>query len=123
MDYLALTDIYLFTSKDPDQAVSGTFLYAMSAGCPIISNSFVLAKEMLDEKTGIILTPGKDNELHENAIRILLNPELKKEMSHNAYLKTRNTTWVKVGQEHANLFYDILGMPSTRQEKLKQYIS
>ncbi len=25
MDYLYLTDIYLFTSKDPNQAVSGTF--------------------------------------------------------------------------------------------------
>jgi glycosyltransferase involved in cell wall biosynthesis len=26
MEYLALTDIYLFTSKDPNQAVSGTFI-------------------------------------------------------------------------------------------------
>ncbi len=33
MEYLALTDIYLFTSRDPNQAVSGTFIYAMSAGC------------------------------------------------------------------------------------------
>ncbi len=63
MEYLALTDIYLFTSKDPNQAVSGTFLYAMSAGCAIISNSFVLAKEMLDDKTGIIIENGKEHEL------------------------------------------------------------
>jgi len=37
LDYLQLTDIYLFTSNDPNQAVSGTFAYAMSCGCPIIS--------------------------------------------------------------------------------------
>ena len=89
MEYLALTDIYLFTSKDPNQAVSGTFLYAMSAGCPIISNSFVLAKEMLDEKTGVILTTTKESELAENAIRILQNPQLTKGNENNAIAKNK----------------------------------
>ena len=112
MEYLTLTDIYLFTSKDPNQAVSGTFLYAMSAGCPIISNSFVLAKEMLDDKTGVILTTGQESELAEHAIRILKNPELKKEMSTSAFMKTRNTTWEKVGQKHAKVFLNILEVPS-----------
>ena len=32
LEYLQLTDIYLFTSKDPNQAVSGTFSYAISNG-------------------------------------------------------------------------------------------
>jgi glycosyltransferase involved in cell wall biosynthesis len=123
MEYLSLTDVYLFTSKDPDQAVSGTFLYAMSAGCPIISNSFVLAKEMLDEKTGVIIAPGNEHELAENAIRILQNPALKKEMSHNAFLKTRNTTWEKVGQKHAGLFNDIMGIPVIKPELSNQYIN
>ena len=70
MEYLTLTDLYLFTSKDPNQAVSGTFLYAMSAGCPVISNSFVLAKEMLDKETGVILETASEHELAENAIRL-----------------------------------------------------
>lgn len=121
MEYLALTDIYLFTSKDPNQAVSGTFLYAMSAGCPIISNSFVLAKEMLDEKTGVILTSGSDSELAKNAIKILQNPQLKKQMSTNAFLKTRDTTWEKVGKKHANIFYDILGTPVFSAKLSNQY--
>ncbi|MEP6684260.1 MAG: glycosyltransferase [Parafilimonas sp.] len=108
MEYLALTDIYLFTSKDPQQAVSGTFLYAMSAGCPIISNAFVLATEMLDEKTGVILTTTSESELAENAIRILKNPKLEMEMRENALLKTKNTTWQKVGQAHINIFSKIL---------------
>ncbi|HBG23836.1 MAG TPA: mannosyltransferase, partial [Rikenellaceae bacterium] len=37
LDYLQLTDIYLFTTNNPFQAVSGTFAYAMSCACPIIS--------------------------------------------------------------------------------------
>jgi glycosyltransferase involved in cell wall biosynthesis len=111
MEYLTLTDIYLFTSKDPNQAVSGTFLYAMSAGCPIISNSFVLAKEMLDKKTGIILERGDENELAENAIWLLQNDFLRKQMGINAFLKTRGTTWKKVAEKHTDLFYEIFEKP------------
>lgn len=119
MDYLALTDIYLFTSKDPAQAVSGTFLYAMSAGCPIISNDFVLAKEMLDKDTGVILTTTDENELSAHAIRILQNPQLRKEMSNNALLKTINSSWDKVGEKHAGLFSEILGDAVTKQQSIK----
>ena len=108
MEYLALTDIYLFTSKDPDQAVSGTFLYAMSAGCPIISNSFVLAREMLDESTGFIIGAGKELELAEKAIGLLQNDKLRKQMGHNAFLRTRDTTWKKVVKQHIALFDQIL---------------
>lgn len=111
MEYLTLTDLYLFTSKDPNQAVSGTFLYAMSAGCPIISNSFVLAKEMLDKETGIILETGSENELAENAITLLQNDSLRKQMSHNAFLKTRDTAWERVGRKHTALFHEIFGKP------------
>jgi glycosyltransferase involved in cell wall biosynthesis len=116
MEYLALTDIYLFTSKDPEQAVSGTFLYAMSAGCPIISNSFVLAKEMLDEKTGVILTSANESELAGHAIRILKDPQLKKEMGANALMKTRNTTWEKIGERHISLFNEILPATVLKEE-------
>lgn len=111
MEYLALTDIYLFTSKDPLQAVSGTFLYAMSAGCPIISNSFVLAKEMLDDQTGIIIEPGNEHELAQNAIELLQNRERRKRMGHNAFLRTRSTTWDKVGNDHIRLFEQLMKGP------------
>ena len=112
MDYLALTDIYLFTSKDPNQAVSGTFLYAMSAGCAIISNSFVLAKEMLDAETGIILQGDSVHELAEHAISLLGNRPLRRQMGQNAFNKTRDTTWKNVGQSHTRLFNTILGHPA-----------
>lgn len=122
MEYLALTDIYLFTSKDPNQAVSGTFLYAMSAGCPVISNSFVLANEMLDEKTGVMLTTSDPHELAEQVIRILADPQLQQEMSDNAFMKMRNSTWEKVGQKHVQLFYSILGIPAYSSKFSNEYI-
>ncbi|MEI6062799.1 MAG: glycosyltransferase, partial [Bacteroidota bacterium] len=54
LEYLQLTDIYLFTTHDPNQAVSGTFAYAMSCACPIISTPIPHAREVLTADTGII---------------------------------------------------------------------
>jgi glycosyltransferase involved in cell wall biosynthesis len=121
MEYLKLTDIYLFTSKDPYQAVSGTFLYAMSAGCCIISNPFVLAKEMLDEDTGVIIETGKEEELAKNAIRLLENRQLIEYLGRNAFLKTIDTTWKKVAILHKKMFDELLGKiepPSKRESEL-----
>lgn len=115
MEYLALTDIYLFTSRDPYQAVSGTFLYAMSAGCPIISNSFVLAKEMLDKDSGIIIESGTESELAENAIYLLRNKSVRTQMGHHAFMRTRDTTWEKVAGKHVALFGEIIGSPVMKE--------
>lgn len=123
MEYLALTDIYLFTSRDPHQAVSGTFLYALSAGCPIISNSFVLAKEMLDENTGIIIETGQEHELAENAIFLLQNKTLRIQMGHHASLKSKDTAWKKVAGKHLELFNVILQKPVIKSELTAQIIA
>ncbi|MDB5232413.1 MAG: glycosyltransferase [Chitinophagaceae bacterium] len=123
MEYLTLTDIYLFTSKDPNQAVSGTFLYAMSAGCPIISNSFVLAKEMLDETSGIIIDPLKENELADNIMMLLQNDILRKQMGHNAFAKMKNSKWHRVAQKHSGLFYDIIGKPVRSTDLVPQLMN
>ncbi|MCX6124231.1 MAG: HAD-IA family hydrolase, partial [Proteobacteria bacterium] len=54
LEYLQLTDIYLFTSNNPNQAVSGTFSYAVSCGCPIISTPIPHSREVLKDDAGII---------------------------------------------------------------------
>jgi hypothetical protein len=55
-----LSDIYLFSSKDPNQAVSGTFAYAMSCGT-VISTPIPHAVEMLAQSTGILLNKFDDS--------------------------------------------------------------
>lgn len=56
LEYLQLTDIYLITSCDPNQAVSGTFVYALSCGCPIIATPIPHALELLGGHYGLFLT-------------------------------------------------------------------
>lgn len=92
MDYLERTDIYLFTSKDPNQAVSGTFAYAMACGCPVISTPIPHAKEMLDG-AGKNFDFQNSEELARVTIELLSNPELLEEMRLNALHKIYPTSW------------------------------
>ncbi|PUZ20468.1 mannosyltransferase [Chitinophaga costaii] len=107
LDYLAITDIYLFTSIDPDQAVSGTFVYAMSAGCPVIATSFVQAREMLDESCGFLIDFNNHEQLATAAIKLLGDDALRASMRKQAIEKTRPSIWENVALAHMAMYQDI----------------
>jgi glycosyltransferase involved in cell wall biosynthesis len=103
LEYLQLTDIYLFTSKDPNQAVSGTFSYAMSCGCPIISTPIPHAKEVLTDNTGIIVDFEQPQQLA-NAVNLLFNDDaLRQTMSINILQYMAATAWENSAIAHALL--------------------
>lgn len=108
LDYLALTDIYLFTSKDPHQAVSGTFVYAMSAGCAVISTSFVQAKEMLEDGAGCLVDFNNPEQMSQAALQLLRDPQLRKNMSNAAKEKTRSSIWENVAIAHMSVISEAL---------------
>lgn len=100
LEYLKLTDIYLFSSKDHNQAVSGTFAYALSCGSPVISTPIPHALETLDHETGAFFE-FEDPEALVKAIRpILGNAALRKHMALNAYKKMRKTIWPNVAIQY-----------------------
>ncbi|MDD5570544.1 MAG: glycosyltransferase [Bacteroidales bacterium] len=109
LEYLRLTDIYLFTSKDPNQAVSGTFSYAMSCGCPIISTPIAQAREMLDEHTGIVIEFQHSQQLAAGVMRLLKNDSLRKDISLNTLHKIAPTAWENSAVAHGLLFEKTLG--------------
>ena len=104
LDYLNITDIYLFTSKDPNQAVSGTFIYAMSSACPIISTPIPHAKELLTEGTGILIDFEQPDQIAKAAVRLLKDNGLREQMGRNAFHKTRFTIWENVANRTMELF-------------------
>ncbi len=108
LDYLSLTDIYLFTSKDPHQAVSGTFVYAMSAGCAMISTSFVQAREMLENGVGCLVDFNNPDQIAACALQLLGNPALRGEMSRLAIEKTRSSIWENVAIAHMSVISEAL---------------
>ncbi|MFO7722159.1 MAG: glycosyltransferase [Bacteroidales bacterium] len=104
LDHLQLTDIYLFTSNDPNQAVSGTFVYAMSCACPIISTPIPHAVEVLSEDTGVIIEFGNSAQLGREVIRLLKDDSLRRNMSLNTLQKNIFTAWENSAVAHARLF-------------------
>ena len=104
LEYLQLTDIYLFTTNDPNQAVSGTFVYAMSCGCPIISTPIPHAKEVLTEDTGIIIDFQNSQQLADGAIRLLNDEPLRSHISTNTLQKIISTAWENSAVAHGMLF-------------------
>ncbi len=111
LEILQGTDIYLFTSKDPNQAVSGTFSYAMSCGCPIIASSIPHTRELLSSNIGEIIEIGNSTQLANSVLKILGNPKLKNSMSLNAYKTSRSTSWENIAITQAE-FYKKLIQPS-----------
>lgn len=107
LEYLQRTDIYLFTSKDPQQAVSGTLAYAMSAGCPIISTPIPHSLELL-EGSGINFDFQNPHQLADAAILMLSTPELMEDMRMNALHKISPTAWQNSAISHMDLAKSIL---------------
>ena len=109
LEYLQLTDVYLFTSKDRNQAVSGTFSYAVSCGCPVISTPIPHTREVLNDGTGMIVDFEAPDQIAAAAILLLNDEDLMKSISLNARHKMAITAWQNTAIAHALLFKQLSG--------------
>lgn len=107
LEYLQLTDIYLFTSKDPNQAVSGTFSYALSCGCPVVSTPIPHAKEVLSGDTGILFDFGDSKQLAEAVNRLLFDEKLRLNIISNGLHKITCTAWENSAVAHAKFLQKV----------------
>lgn len=107
LEYLKLSDLYLFTSKDPNQAVSGTFAYALSCACPVISTPIPHAREVLQKDTGVLFDFFDHADLAHQAKVLLRNPERLMEKALNAYHLSQHTIWPNVAVSFVNEFNKI----------------
>ncbi len=104
LEYLQLTDIYLFTSKDPNQAVSGTFSYAMSCGCPIVSTPIPHAKEVLKQDNGLLFDFGNSDMLAQQIKILLKDKQHRENLGMNSLHASASNAWENSGIAHAELF-------------------
>lgn len=109
LDYLQLTDLYLFTGLDPNQAVSGTFVYAMSCACPIISTPIPHAKELLTKDNGAIIDFKNSEQLATEAIRVLSNDRLRRNLGLNTLHQIVPTSWENSAVKHAEMYKQMAG--------------
>lgn len=108
LDYLKATDVYLFTSKDPNQAVSGTFSYAMSCACPMVASKIPHTLEVLTSDCGILVDIGDVDQFAEQTIKLLADDNLREEMGINAFTKMRASSWENVAITHMNTYKTLM---------------
>jgi glycosyltransferase involved in cell wall biosynthesis len=118
LEFLQATDIYISTSINPNQAVSGTLSYALGTGRAVVSTSFAQAKEIITPNNGR-LVPIKDSAAMSAAIQdILSNPDRLAVMHQAAYDSTRSMLWSQVAKEYSDLLTQLV-LPPINLKHLK----
>jgi glycosyltransferase involved in cell wall biosynthesis len=107
--WLTAADIFVAPYPNPDQIVSGTLAYAMSAGLPIVSTRYIYAVEMLGDGRGRLVEFGSPGALAASLIEVLLDPELRGRLGRLAYEFSRNMIWPVVGARYRRIFERVAG--------------
>lgn len=104
LEYLQMTDIYLFTSRDPNQAVSGTFVYALSCGCACVSTPIPHAKEVLSDNSGVIVDFCNPAQLAEAVNKLITDRKFRMQVQVSGLQKMVATAWENSAIAHARVF-------------------
>lgn len=104
LNFLKATDIYISTSININQAVSGTLSYALGAGRASISTDFSQAKEIISAKTGALVPIQDSDAFTKEILNLLSNPQKLEAMHESAYEITRPMLWSNVAAQ----FYNVL---------------
>lgn len=102
--YLKAADIYISTSVDPNQAVSGTFSYALGSGRALISTRFRQASEYLKKDMGVLVKPKDPIDYKKALLNLLKNKNKRLRMGRNCYFRTRNMVWQNVALCYTKIF-------------------
>ena len=104
LHFLEATDIYISTSLEPRQAVSGTLSYALGMGKPVISTAFAQAREAVTDEVGIVVDFKNSPAYTDAILQLLEDEERRRQSGKNAYFRTRNMTWPNVALQYARVF-------------------
>jgi len=117
LQFLEATDIYLSTSLNPNQAVSGTLSYALGSGRPVISTAFSQAKQDITNKVGIVVDFKNSSAFAGAIIKLMSNNKECLQMGKNAYFRTRHMTWENVAHSYVKYFSQFAPELSLGQKK------
>jgi len=104
LSYLQATDIYISTSTSPDQAVSGTFSYALGTGRAIVSTAFRQAQNVITPKIGRLVAIGDPVAYSGAVLELLDKQDLLPRMNLAAYRLSRGMLWNNIGYDYMEFF-------------------
>jgi glycosyltransferase involved in cell wall biosynthesis len=102
--WLTAADIFVTPYPNPDQIVSGTLAYAMSAGKACVSTRYAYAVEMLEGGRGRLVASNAPAELASSLAELILDRGLRRVLGRNAYEFSRTMIWPEVGALYRGIF-------------------
>jgi len=107
VELIGAADIYVTPYKHQAQVVSGTLVYALSAGKAIISTPYLHAIELLDGERGVLVPFDDPGAIAEKTIALLDDETGRHAMRKRAYLYARDMVWNRVAQKYMKSFESI----------------
>jgi polysaccharide biosynthesis protein PslF len=104
VDYLLASDVYVTPYLDPNQITSGTLAYALGAGKAVVSTPYLHASETLADGRGVLVGFRDADALAEAVLRILDDPDYKRDLEQRAYAYGHEMAWPNVGRRMLDLF-------------------
>lgn len=109
LKYLRAADIFVSSGKGYHQVTSGTLVYAMGTGRPVVTIPFTHAREIVSRKRGILVPKGNSASYMRAIRRLLRNRKTMERMGRNSYEFTRPMLWRNVAGSYVNEIERILG--------------
>jgi glycosyltransferase involved in cell wall biosynthesis len=104
VELIGAADIYITPYKHQAQVVSGTLVYALSAGKAVISTPYLHAIELLGGERGALVPFDDPAAIAARAIGLLDDETGTHAMRKRAYLYARDMVWKRVAQKYMESF-------------------
>jgi glycosyltransferase involved in cell wall biosynthesis len=106
-EFLGIADIYVTPYLEEAQITSGTLIYAMGTGKPVISTPYWYATEMLAEGRGRIVPFNDPGATAEQIIDLLDNATARHTIRKKAYTFCREAVWKEVSRKYLEVFSQV----------------
>jgi glycosyltransferase involved in cell wall biosynthesis len=104
ISYLEMCNIYISSSLDPNQSVSGTISYALGTACPIISTKNEYAKFVINKENGALVSFKNSEEIIQALLYLLKNKKIINKKSFFSYRDSRKMIWPNVARSYLDLY-------------------
>jgi glycosyltransferase involved in cell wall biosynthesis len=101
--YLAAADVYVSPHRNPEQEVSGTLVFALSAGNAVVATPYPCARELITQDLGRLFPFDDPAALASTLIDLLDDPHRTARMRRAAHERTRAVTWPLLGRRYLEL--------------------
>ncbi len=104
---LQATDVYIFSSIDKNQSVSGTLSYALGLGKAVISTRTEYSRHILNKDNGILVDAENPDQIARSVLKLMSDRKAFKALSVQAYKNSRDMIWPNVAQDYFKLYLKI----------------